>query len=160
MTTTLKAFCHWRVGLFNSSQGVAAISLENSGCFSIGLLVTHHLWWCLAESLHICVLGKWGKTSVQTFSSRFLKTLIEGAVTTEAGSLFQYFTTLTENADHLPRRWLAPWSTLKGCPLRPRRAGGRKTSSDQYPKGPWISWINIQRQPHAFGLHFIPVRTR
>ncbi len=44
----------------------------------------------------------------------------------EAGSFFQYFTTLTENADPLLRRWLAPWSTLKGCPLRPHRAGGRK----------------------------------
>ncbi len=43
--------------------------------------------------------GRWGKTSVQTFSNLFLKTLTEGAVTTEAGSLFQYFTTLTENAD-------------------------------------------------------------
>ncbi len=32
-----------------------------------------------------------------------------GAVTTEAGSLFQYFKTLTENADSLLRRWLAPW---------------------------------------------------
>ncbi len=30
-------------------------------------------------------------TSVQTFSKLFLKTLTEGAVTTEAGSLFQYF---------------------------------------------------------------------
>ncbi len=35
-----------------------------------------------------------GKTSVQTFSNRFLKTLTEGAVTTKAGSIFQYFTTL------------------------------------------------------------------
>ncbi len=62
--------------------------------------------------------GRWGKTSVQTFSNRFLKTLTEGAVTTKAGSLFQYFTTLTENANPLLRRWLAPCSTLKGCPLR------------------------------------------
>ncbi len=45
--------------------------------------------------------GRWGKTSVQTSSNRFLETLTEGAVTTEAGSLFQYFTTLTENADPL-----------------------------------------------------------
>ncbi len=56
--------------------------------------------------------GRWGKTSVQTFSNRFLKTLTEEAVTTEAGSLFQYFTNLTENADPLLRRWFAPWSTL------------------------------------------------
>ncbi len=80
--------------------------------------------------------GKLGKTSVQTSSNRFLKTLTEGAVTTEALSLFQYFKTLTENADPLLRRWLAPWRTLNGCPLRPRRAGGRKTCSDQYPKSP------------------------
>ncbi len=53
--------------------------------------------------------GRWGKTSVQTFSNRFLKTVTEGAVATEAGSLFQYFTTLTENADPLLRRWLAPY---------------------------------------------------
>ncbi len=37
---------------------------------------------------------RWEKTSVQTFSI-FLKILTEGAVTTEACSLFQYFTTLT-----------------------------------------------------------------
>ncbi len=71
-------------------------------------------------------MGKWGMISVQTFSNRVMKTLTEGGVTTEAGSLFQYFTTLTENVDPLLRRWLAPWSTLKGCPLRPHRAGGRK----------------------------------
>ncbi len=35
-------------------------------------------------------------------SNLFLKTLTEGAVTTEAGSLFQYFTTLTENVVFLP----------------------------------------------------------
>ncbi len=39
--------------------------------------------------------GRVGKTSVQTFPSRFLKALTQGAVTTEAGSLFQYFTTIT-----------------------------------------------------------------
>ncbi len=76
-----------------------------------------------------CLFSQWarrGKTSVQTFSNLFLKKLAEGAVTTEAGSLFQYFTTLTKNADPLLRRWLAPWSALYGCPLRPLRAGGRK----------------------------------
>ncbi len=42
---------------------------------------------------------EWGdESSVQTFSNLFLKALTEGAVTTEAGSLFQYFTNLTENA--------------------------------------------------------------
>ncbi len=66
------------------------------------------------------------KTFVQSFSNLFLKTLTEGSVTTEDGSLFQYFTTLTENANPLLRRWLASWSTVKGCPLRTRRSGGRK----------------------------------
>ncbi len=80
--------------------------------------------------------GRWGKTSVQTSSNRFLKTLTEGAVTTEAGSLFQYFTTLTENTDPLLRRRLAPWSTLKGCPLRPRRAGRRKNKFRSMAKRP------------------------
>ncbi len=54
----------------------------------------------------------WGD-SVQTFSNLFLKTLAEGAATAEAGSLFQYFTTLTENADPLLRRLRA---TLN-CPV-------------------------------------------
>ncbi len=43
--------------------------------------------------------------SVQTFSNRFLKTLTEGADMMKARSLFQYFTTLTENADPLFRLW-------------------------------------------------------
>ncbi len=40
--------------------------------------------------------------------------LTEGAVTTEAGSLFQYFTTLTENIDLLVRRWSALRGDLLG----------------------------------------------
>ncbi len=43
-------------------------------------------------------IGACGKASIQTSTNLVLKTLIEEAVTTEAGSLFQYFTTLTENA--------------------------------------------------------------
>ncbi len=35
--------------------------------------------------------GRWGKTSVQTSSNRFLKTLTEGAVTMEAGELIPIF---------------------------------------------------------------------
>ncbi len=80
--------------------------------------------------------GRWEKTSVQTSSRRFLKTLTEGAVTTEAGSLFQHFTTLIENADPLLRWWLAPWITLMGCLLRPCRAGGRKNKFGSIPKRP------------------------
>ncbi len=67
--------------------------------------------------------ARWGKASVQIFSNIFLKALKEGAGTTQAGSFFQYFTTLTENAE---KRWLAPWNALYGCPLRPHRAGGKK----------------------------------
>ncbi len=54
--------------------------------------------------------GKMGKISVHAFSNLFL--LTEGTVTMEVGSLFQYFTTLTEQADPFLQRWLAPWSTL------------------------------------------------
>ncbi len=57
-------------------------------------------------------MGEMGKDFCPNFINIFLKTLTERAVTTEAGSLFQYFTTLTEKADPLLRRWLAPWSTL------------------------------------------------
>ncbi len=46
-------------------------------------------------------LGRWEKSSAQNFCNLFLKLLTEGAVTTEAVILFQYFTTLTEKADPL-----------------------------------------------------------
>ncbi len=54
-------------------------------------------------------LGEWGTNDKsmgemgkdQSFSNLFLKPLTEGAVTTEAVSQFQYFTTLTENANPL-----------------------------------------------------------
>ncbi len=71
--------------------------------------------WGGGREMGRCVFSQWGrrgKTYVQIFSNLFLKILTEGTVSTEAGSLFQYFTILTENADHLLRRWLAPWSTL------------------------------------------------
>ncbi len=66
----------------------------------------------------------------------FLKTLTEGAVTTEAGSLFQYFTTLAD----MPTISFGVGSHL-GVPCRGALLGriereGGKTSSDQYPKGP------------------------
>ncbi len=64
-------------------------------------------------------LGNWGDESsvngedgVRLLSNLFLKILSEGAVTTEVGSLFQYFKTLTEKADPLLWRWLVPWSAL------------------------------------------------
>ncbi len=61
----------------------------------------------------------------------YLKILAEGAETTEAGSLFQCFTTLTENADPFLQQWLAPWSTFG---LVEREEG--KKCSDQCLKGP------------------------
>ncbi len=67
-------------------------------------------------------MGEIGKD----LSPNFLQPCLEGAVTTETGSLFQYFTTLTEKADPLLPRWLVPWSIWEGGPLRPRRVGGRK----------------------------------
>ncbi len=48
------------------------------------------------------------KTSVETFFNHFT----EEAVTTEAESLFQYFTTVTEKADPLLRRRLGTCCTL------------------------------------------------
>ncbi len=53
-----------------------------------------------------------GKDFCSNFLQPFLKTLTEGAVTTEAESLFQYFTALTENVDPFRRRWLATCSAL------------------------------------------------
>ncbi len=77
-------------------------------------------------------MGGWEKTSVPTFSYIFLKKLTEGAVMTDTRSLFQYFTTLTENADPLLRRRLTPW---RGALLDHVEREEGKTSSDQYPKG-------------------------
>ncbi len=45
-----------------------------------------------------------GKICVQNCSKRLLKISTEEPVTTEAGSLLPYLTTLTEEADHLRRR--------------------------------------------------------
>ncbi len=58
------------------------------------------------------VAGETGKDLCPNLIQPFLEYFNEGAVTTEGGSLFQYFTTLTEKADSLLRRWLSPWSTL------------------------------------------------
>ncbi len=53
-----------------------------------------------------------GADGEKLLSNLFLKMLTEGAITTEAGNVFQYFTTLTEKADPLLWRWLVQWSTL------------------------------------------------
>ncbi len=74
--------------------------------------------------------GRWGKGSVQSVTNLFLT---EGAVMTESGSLFCYFTILTKNVDPLLWRWLAPW---RGVLLDHVEREGGKTGLDQYPKGP------------------------
>ncbi len=57
-------------------------------------------------------MGKIGKKNLSKLKpTSSLKIFTEGAVTMEAGSLFLYFTTLTEKADPLLRWWLVPWST-------------------------------------------------
>ncbi len=53
--------------------------------------------WCAGGKGGVSVqsIGEMGKDfRLHIFSNLFLKTLAEGAVTTEAGSLFQYFTNL------------------------------------------------------------------
>ncbi len=81
-------------------------------------------------------MGRWGKTSVQTVSNLLLKTLTEGVVTTEAGSLFHYFTTP-------PKMLTLPFGggshlgvPCRGALLVRIKRNRIKTSSDQYPKGP------------------------
>ncbi len=67
-------------------------------------MTIHFNGWCAAR-MRGPVFSQWGrceKTSVQTFSSIFLETFTEGAVTLKAGSLFQYVTTLTENSVPYP----------------------------------------------------------
>ncbi len=59
-------------------------------------MITVTGWWAGGKGVGVSgqSMGEMGRSD-QTFSNRFLKTLTEGAVTTEAGSLFQYFTTLS-----------------------------------------------------------------
>ncbi len=63
---------------------------------------------CEMEGLSVQPIGEMGKD----FCPNFLNPFLENTVTTEAGSLFQYFTTLIENANPLLWRWLAPLRTL------------------------------------------------
>ncbi len=39
--------------------------------------------------------------------------------------------------------------SLLRCPLRPRRAGGRKNSSNRFRDGPWISWSRYSGLPKS-----------
>ncbi len=60
----------------------------------------------------ISVNGQDGDKILPTVANLFLKILTEVAVATEAGCLFQYYTTLTEKAAPLLWWWLVHWSTL------------------------------------------------
>ncbi len=81
-------------------------------------------------------MDEMGKDFCPNFLHPFLETSTEGAVTTGAESLFQYFTTLTENADSLLRRGSHLGVPCEGALLgRVERERG-KASPDQYPKGP------------------------
>ncbi len=57
--------------------------------------------WCAGgkgRGVSVQLMGEMGKDFCPNFLQPFLE---EGAVTTEAGSLFQYFTTLTGGGSHL-----------------------------------------------------------
>ncbi len=96
-------------------------------------------------------MGEMGIHFCPNFLQPFLKNIHRRCCDDGRRNLFQYFTTLTENADPLLRRLLAPWSTLLECLLRPRRAGGRKnkfgsistSSSDQYQYASVICWLQL-----------------
>ncbi len=72
--------------------------------------------------------GVAGKTSNQCRSNCFLKMDTEGDKARCARSLFQYFTTRTEQAPLLHRRQLGPCSNRLVCPRSPARGGRRKNS--------------------------------
>ncbi len=77
--------------------------------------------------------GDFGKISVGTFSNPFLKILTEGVVSTEAGSLFQYFTNLTENVYNTPS---AGWRKKVRINIQKAREyleGGNQVSSKSSP---------------------------
>ncbi len=77
--------------------------------------------------------GRLGKTSVKTSSNRFLKTLTEGAVTTEAGSLFQRTYYLSEPLD--------PWLIwIQGWECR------MNNKEDRDPNDQYCCWKNLARR--------------
>ncbi len=98
--------------------------------------------------------SQWGKTSGQTFSNLFLKTLTEGAVTTEAGSLFQYFTTLTEKPYYFKKKEWISTACKRGSKKNATKLYVGKTSSFfqaasnyitiiQYRV--WLNWLSCKR---------------
>ncbi len=47
------------------------------------------------REMSVQAMGEMGKNFCPKFRQTFLETLTEGGITTETGSLFQYFTTIT-----------------------------------------------------------------
>ncbi len=71
--------------------------------------------------LYVLLYGEMGKNFCPHLVQPFLKILIEGAVTTDAGSLFQYLMTLIEKADPHRRQWYGNvnlWLRLSHISLR------------------------------------------
>ncbi len=60
--------------------------------------------------------GEVGKNISPNLIQPFLKILIEGTITTEAGRLFQYFTTLTEKGRYSPPAITLTLEYLIGVP--------------------------------------------
>ncbi len=71
-------------------------------------------------------IGNHGTSANSSSHTWHLNELMEGAVTLEVGSLFQYFTTRIERDDVLRRRRLRPCRILQGCPLKPCHTDGIK----------------------------------
>ncbi len=94
-------------------------------------------------------------------SNCFLKIDTEGDKTKCAGSLFQYFTTQTENAPLLRRRRLGPSSNRYVCPHCPARGGRRKNSGWLRSTSPMcirttdISQIRLKSVAENFPLFFL-----
>ncbi len=68
-------------------------------------------------------MSKMGKDFCPNFLQPLLEHLEEGAVTTEAGSLFQYFTTLTEKADPFLSAVVRTLEYLVGVPSKAASSG-------------------------------------
>ncbi len=75
-------------------------------------------------------MGEMGKDICPNFLQPFLENIDRRSCNDGSRELIPIF-----HNPHLRRR-LAPWSNLKGCPLRPRRAGGRKNKFGSISKRP------------------------
>ncbi len=80
--------------------------------------------WCAGEKgggrgsegwgVSVQLMGEMGRDFCPNFLQTFLENIDRSSCNDGSRELIPVF-----HNPHL-RRWLAPWSTLKGCPLRPR----------------------------------------